>query len=203
MNRIFAAFSILAICTSSISAPCAESSYVQGLKLQEEGQEPAAYQLWDSMSPEDPEYPDALTELQKIHYRRQEWQKFFGYARFYREKVLRSDEGLKTKLRARLISLEAMALAKHCQWGPSRDLIDIALKLPQISSLSDRSELDEVRSYLELHHAYPHSNEAAGQPDKPRTLFTARVFWSLTSEQVARLSHPKNLRVVVENRCHK
>jgi hypothetical protein len=160
-----------------------------------------AYALLEKVSPDDPSFTLATVELQKIHYRTEDWQKFFAYALFYRKGVLTSREQAVQHFQARMISLEALALSKHCQWKEASDLIHSVIQSDIPMSDTDKSELQETLAYLKLQKGFAEIARARESSSKPSPFFNSSSYWNLSHEQMMRLPHPKHLRVVVKSRC--
>lgn len=166
-----------------------------------------AYGTLESVDSDTLAYRMAYLEMQKIHYRLQDWDRFFGFAQFYRKKLLPQF------FQPELISLEALALTKHCQYDASIRVIEFAKELTSIlkngkpknntilSKLyekeitrggGDKQELSRKISALEAHiksiqnlltlqDKLPGHVKANAVASKIR-LFSKDMFWSVESK---------------------
>lgn len=76
-----------------------------------------AYETLDTVPQDSLSFRIAFLEMQKVHYRQQSWDKFFGYATYYRKKLLG------TFFQPELLVLEALALVKHCQFEVASNFV--------------------------------------------------------------------------------
>ncbi len=151
----------------------------------------------------DPLFLEALTELQKIRFQRGDWEAFFGNALYYRKAFLSNHDQLQAGFRARLLSLESVALAKHCQWDQARALakasIDLGYSLPAPNA-HELSELRETLYYIELSHKFP-LLPVKPPGEEPSAFFSSSFYWKVRDQSIARIRNPDLLRVKVADRC--
>jgi len=161
-----------------------------------------AIESLEAVAVNDPAYVDALAELQKIHYAHGEWQKFFANAIFYRQRLLDNETAIKRNLRARPVSLEILALARHCLWSEATALAVLARAAAAMHRPAETAEIDKTISYLRLQHAFPEAAMTNGQSRTGSSIFSNTILWRPGSG-LRHIQHPKVLRVVVESRCAK
>lgn len=159
------------------------------------------YQELEAIGPGDPDFVDALVELQKLNFRRGDWQKFFGYALYYRKNVLGAAIG--PNFRGRLISLELLALAKHCLFDEARAIGESALSFARSRQLEDAAEIERTMSHLALTRQSPATLRAREQLTRPAPVFTSELLWQISPRQLQAVDHPRDLRVLVAGRCPK
>ena len=182
------------------SAQGAVSRFEDALVLLDRGAAREAYATLEGIPESDAEFADALVELQKLHYRRQDWNKFFAYAQFYRIKAV-SGEAARRPLRARMISLEAMALAKHCRWSTAEEVLAWGIGQKDRMGREEHDELVKAREYLRLHNQFPKSALASEDQTKLPGAFSTEQAWKLQGKMLASISHPKSLSVKLKSEC--
>lgn len=191
-------FLVLAIIALySTAATAANAAFDSALDLLRQGNTSQAYGILESIPESDSSFADALVELQKIHYRKQEWSKFFAYAQFFRHRLLQGE----LPMRARMISLESLALAKHCHWGTSQSVIQWAMQEAG-STKADRAELEETRDYLRLHSSFPHSAMAREDKKQIGAFFSKTKAWKIQAKRLNNIPHPKHLRLRLASKCN-
>jgi hypothetical protein len=181
-----------------------DTRFVAALKDLQSGKIKDAQEKLLQIKVSDPIYLDALTELQKIRFKKGEWQTFFGNALYYRKKFLSDKDVPSTFFRARLLSLESVALAKHCQWDMSRALAKASIDLGYSMSnpvANDLSELRQALYYIELSHEFQAPAKLQATP--ANGFFSSTVLWKVRGQSVAKVQNPDLLRIRVENRCGK
>jgi hypothetical protein len=165
----------------------------------EKGSIREAYEKLESIPSGHKDFSDALVELQKIHYRRQDWGKFFAYAQFYRVKTAMTDST--APLKARMISLEAMALAKHCLWEKADEILNWGIAQKDRLDDANSKELLAAREYLRLHNQFPKSALAREDTRKLPSVFSTEQAWTLQAKALRTFSHPKALTVRLKSEC--
>ncbi len=156
------------------------------------------YQRLANVRADNPGFVEALVELQKIHYRAQDWQKFFAYAMFYRKKIIAQTGSLNS----RLISLELMALSKHCR-QPEAQLIGTgALAFAREHGL-DVSEIETTLVHLHLTGLYPNTLKGKENTSRPPAVLAGELYWKIPAEELRLISEPSQLRAIVQSRCKK
>ena len=179
------------------------SPYSIALFYLEKGWTRAAISELEKVEPDDPTFLNALMELQKLHYRRQEWAKFFGYAVYYRTYFLNTPPGPQKNFRARLFSLEVLALAKHCLWNEAQDLAHSAIALAKTAEPpeAEDTEIEEIPTYLQLLQTFPELITATANPDLPDPVFRLGSYWPLSQKMFPQIRNPKVLRLTVQSKC--
>lgn len=135
------------------------------------------------------DYRTAVEELMKIFYEDQDWPRFFAYARAYRLRF-DSSERSETEL------LEALALLRHCQAAPLKDLIAQLREEKKESS----STLDRIESLAETRFRGKSASEAKLIESPLLAHFKGKAFRKLKSDQTSKFD-PAKMRVKVENLC--
>lgn len=187
---------LLLVISSSLEARAGDRAFQNAMELLRRGNTTEAYAILESIPETAPDFTDALVELQKIHYRNQDWERFFAYAQFFRHRIL---AGTLT-LRARMISLESFALAKHCQWETSQSVLNWALTETAIQSKA-HDELLETKDYLRLHSSFPHEAIRSAQGNGIGTLFSRTKAWKIQAKRLDNIPHPKYLRLHLDSQC--
>lgn len=90
-------------------------------------------------------YLARFVKQQRENYQQQSWPKFFGFARFYRERLLKEEPHW---VNADLLALEILALAKHCQWTLSEMAAQKSFLL--MASEPDRLKIRKAYQYMLL-----------------------------------------------------
>jgi hypothetical protein len=159
------------------------------------------YKRLESISTESPKFISALVELQKIHYQKGIWDKFFAYAVFYRNRSLDSEEKWKSNFNSQLISLEVLGLAKHCHWQAGYQIaqqgIMIAKKVAPPQSI-------EIENALVFYPALKSFEEIRGKQqtkEVPDSLFREMNYWKIKNDAIRWVPHPRVLKFSIENRC--
>lgn len=156
-----------------------------------------AYQLLDQIPMDAPEYQIAFLEMQKLHYRTKNWDKFFGYATYYRKNLL------KVAPNVHLMLLEILALSKHCQYDNAEKIFEAAKPyvtkdyLPQFQAIAEILNLQRI---LQGH--------VRTAPVKaPFEALTPTVHWFIPKrerEQILSdvIKNPRAVRIIVKSACH-
>lgn len=135
-----------------------------------------------------PNWHQILEAQQKAYYQEYKLDSFFGLSFFLRE-----NQSLKTSLplksKDQIISLEALALAKLCQYEKANDLIN--QYWDELKALKN-NKISKVKSLISLQGA-PKISEHKSSSSRPQ--------WKLSPSQFAHLNHPKNLKRLIKNLC--
>ena len=178
----------------------AVSPFDEALRLIDSGRTRDAYNKLESIPFGEQQFVDALIELQKMHYRHQQWQKFFAYAQFYRYRTV--TDTAHVELKARMISLEVMALTKHCHWRTAQEVLGWALSQRGRLSAADFRELVETGEYIRLHNQFPRTATATSDLKKiANAAFSNVQVWKIKGKSMASISHPKYLSVKLKSEC--
>lgn len=183
-------------------AQAAETSFQQALVFLNAGQIDEGYSSLDAVGADDAEFVPALVEMQKVHYRRGEWQKFFAFAQFYRKKLLKDEQLTRRNFNERLFSLEIMALAKHCLWNEARGVGQRGLELARaVGARGD--EIAETMAQYRLIEEFPKAIAGKEDSRRPAPVFSKELLWPVSGRQFELIDHPRKLRLVVKSRCDK
>jgi len=164
------------------------------------------YSLLEQISPESSDFLPTLEELQKIHYKNKEWNRFFSYAIFYRNNYL-NDQGASKKeenFRPKMLSLEILALGKQCQWDEAFRVANFAIQYGKTHSISKdkMKEIHHAFSLLQIQHVYPKVTDAKIGSEVSGSIFKETQAWPIHSSRVLpKIKHPKVLRLQLENLC--
>ncbi len=191
---------LFSLFSSSLSYSSQEVSSFQWAKnLIAQGKEHEAYSLLDQIPVQDSEFLSALLELQKIHYTQNEWDKFFAYSIFYRQRYLTQPP---FRLVSTLLSLEVLALSKQCLWEEALSLVEFGIDKSQ--SLKDKKSLEELEqaaAVLKLHHSFPKLRNEKKGSDVPHGVLRSDLYWPIRANLIDTVQHPRFLRLKIENRC--
>lgn len=174
-------------------------AFERSLELLASGHNREAYENLNGIEMSAPDFSKALTEAQKIHYRHQDWSKFFAYAQFYRLRY--AEAHVKEPLSARPIALEAMALAKHCLWNTADEVLAWAESKRERFSASEWNEIEDTRDILLLHASFPKTARAREDAGKTKAIFSREHAWKLQAKALAAINHPKSLSVRLKSEC--
>lgn len=187
--------------------------------------------ILQSVNVETSAFRSAYLEVQKIHYRREAWDYFFGYATFYRKNLMQAF------FLPELLTLEALALTKHCQFDAASRAIFLGQEISKelrkgesssysaISALFRRetrrsggvlnftssldrfdTQLKSVENLLILQSKVP-GKINSNQVTSNIKAFSKDLFWNI-DQPTARsqilekaVRSPQNIRVYVPNLC--
>ena len=137
----------------------------------------------------------ALVELQKINYKENQWDRFFGLALYYRNLVLSSSKERGKNFRQNPLVLEILALIRHCRFKESQKIKDWSLKLAQ-SLNTDSSYIKKTAPFFKL------KKLVGDQKIGPQNSLDEQIHsWPLKKHQLKWVDNPKNLRVKVKSQC--
>ena len=177
----------------------AESLYHQATAELDNGNYLNAYNLLETIPATDSNFEKAVAILQRHFYRSEQWQKFFAYAKFYRQRLLSHTQNI--HFDANLISLESIALAKHCYWQEASSIINWSLEHAKIEPRAVKL-LNEAKAIIDLQKDFSLKELEAKEDQKTISpVFTETQTWKLESAQLANISHPRLLRVKLRSRC--
>lgn len=190
---------ILALFCCGFEARAEVRPFQAALIAIDSGDRHGAYKLLENIPSSDPDFASAVGEIQKLHYRHQDWRKFFAYAQFYRLKYL-SEEA--RPVSGRLIALEAMALAKHCRWSNADGILAWAQSQRRRMTQDDWSEVEAAGHFVDLQRKVPGAATAAHEDQKKvAAAFTREQAWKIEAKALAAIGHPKVLSVNVKSEC--
>lgn len=166
------------------------ASFTEGVHLFQSGKLGLAKKNLDQVDVSSRNWVVAAEELQKIHYQTQNWSTFFGYAIFYRNSL--TDDKRTVRFSQRLLTLEVLALARHCHFETAQEIADWAIAEGQ----RIKSPTNEIEKAYLLLGFKPKTSAETNLGDQNNKI-NRRVF----NRQVPLLTHPLNLRVKVRNHC--
>lgn len=194
-------FIALLLTTPAFSSAENETPYQKALGLLRQGKSAEAYPLLESISLDSEESKLSLVELQKLHYQRQEWDKFFAYAVFYRQKLLADPSLWQKNFSSRMISLEILALTKQCQWESAHQVGQLGLKIAQTLQSPEIAEIEHALVYLPPLQKLKNIQGPPKETSIPHSIQRRTRYWPIQTKTLSAIEHPKFLRLKVENRC--
>lgn len=145
-----------------------------------------------------PQYLQVLTKIQQVLYKKQNWDKFFAYALYYRSQYLNSKGDFKLHWREEIVSLELFALAKLCHWDAVKSLVEkLKMKVSQYG-LESEIQFQKIATQAQLLLDYRYSTASSPSIQKKSQELQ---LWPIPDNFISKISHPKNLRLKVENKC--
>jgi hypothetical protein len=121
---------------------------------------------------------------QKDLYRKEAWDQFFGYAVFFHFHP-------EIRVPTETAVLEALALAKHCQFAFARHVL-------AKNNHRFKSRTLELIELLEKIQAIDVSSKTV---ERTPRVFSKAVYWPISSNVASKVDQPEMLRVRIENRC--
>lgn len=198
----FVAFFGFVVSVGATGALSAQNSpYVQGLLELKEHHLDKALNRFDEVTLESSEFVPSLLEAQRILYQKQEWEKFFGRAIFYRNRFLNSGSIEKQNFREELIALEAMALIRFCRWDDAAAVLKQGVKMSKSLGTSGEGWLDQAQSFLSAFKNYPDIKSTQRDVQNPSSVFNTTQYWAVSKDLLKHVSHPRNLRLNVKSLC--
>ena len=174
---------------------------------------PEALVQLQSLEIRSPHYPVAFSETQKALYKNAQWDLFFAYAQYYRKNLM------PLFFDPNLVTLEALALAKHCQFKPALEISEGIsgvltllkkekdqkfLSQPQLNRASVTA--DEALALIQVQAAIP-GNVDTKEKDRKVSAFSRNLLWKIRNEESRStiikqtIRTPRRLRVYVQNKC--
>jgi hypothetical protein len=208
MSRWFLVLSIAAVPYLATAADSSAShrQLTEALGLLEQNKVTEAYSALEKIPMSAQEYPLAFAEMQKIHYRTSAWDKFFGFARFYRTQLSRDF------FDPDLLLLEALALTKHCQFAPAQSVLKIARDwtTKRMTGAQAEMALQRVSAAEDLFLLQAKLKGNVNTEAKKSSLhaFSTTKLWRIPPREAGAVVHsaiknPEMLRVYVRNSCDK
>lgn len=136
----------------------------------------------------------ALLEIQKINYIEKDWDRFFGLASYYRKKLLYSPEMATKNFKQEMLTLEILALIRHCRYPEASQVIEWSLALAENIKKSS-SKIKKTIYFLKL-------KTQTGDEKVKRTDWEKQInLWPVDPKNINRLDNPKYLRMKVDSKC--
>lgn len=173
----------------------------EALELLQKNKDQEAAEILETIPMESTEFIDALTELEKIYYRRENWQRFFSYATFYRKHFLSDENRTRTFFNSNLLALEVLALSRHCLWDAAQKIALSSLNSAKKLDIPSTESLKKAIDFLGLQHTFPEAHPGKEDRHRPKAIFSKELIWELQPGQILQVAHPKFLRIRVESRC--
>jgi len=186
------------------------SDFQKGLLLLKEGKPSEAYSLLEAIPENSKSFVPAILEMQKIHYQRQQWDRFFAYANFYRQWLthraagdltLQSGGYLLENFSARMFALEVMALGKHCLWEAAADVGRVGIETARQLQLPAPPEIEKALLYLTPLKKIKELQKPPQSTSLPSSIHSHTHYWPIHQRTLLSVAHPKFLRFKVESRC--
>ncbi len=193
----------MTIVFSEPPSEAAKPSVQEGVRLAKAGDYEAALSIFEKVSKDDPTFVRALGEIEKIHYRRRDWNRFFAYAFYYQERFVGRPGMREGEFSAPTLALEVLALVRHCYKQKAIEKLTTAYRLASTMGVGSTPELALARSYLELAKILPKTMDPVTDTRHlPRGAFQKTLLWNLDRKSaIDRIDHPRVLRIEVKNRC--
>ncbi len=135
-----------------------------------------------------PNLKTGIEELMKIHYRDQNWDRFFAYAQYYR---LRYSPRERTEVQL----LEPLALLRHCQTRALPNVLaQIKADKPEL-----RSHIERIQALAETRFKGKKANTV--KHESPLAAHFEGQFLRKASHDKILKANPHKLRIHVENQC--
>lgn len=155
-----------------------------------------AYKALDQIEMTAPEYQIAFLEMQKVHYRQKNWDKFFGYATYYRKNMLKAAPNVHHML------LEILALSKHCQYDAAEKIFAAASEYVTKDYLSQYKAIADILNLQRELDGHVRTSPVKA----PFEVLTPTVHWYIPEANRAALmsgavKSPRGIRVVVKSAC--
>lgn len=143
-----------------------------------------------------------LFNEQKRYYKDENWGRLFFNAQFYRKNYLSNTSQIKNNFSMNLLTIEALALGKHCQWQVMDELLSEIQRLEKINS-GKSSKSKELRKELALFKEYTLAkpNKKSDQNKSSNWKLPKKLRWRLPINAMASIDRPENAIIKVKNRC--
>lgn len=160
-----------------------------------------SYLELENISEESPVFVDALLELQKIHFKTQNWDRFFSYSLFYRKKIMADEKDWQTNFRGRFYALEILALAKHCMTDMAEKVAVEGILIAKKLNSPERTSLEDTLIFVSPLKTLPQVRGTIDAIHIPESVFKETNHWPIQARYLQEVRHPKVLRVKVKSRC--
>lgn len=175
----------------------AYESLNDGVKANLAGQTKVALQLYSTYDVGSPEFFVAINEIQKTHYRKKNWQRFFAIASYLR---LQWQKKALSSLPIESSALEVLGLARHCLYEHAYKVAEFYMPIFE-NNLKNKNILQEAIKRVRLKQKYEIEN-ATSNTHKPPSVFIKSIsYWKVPSQKITHLKNPKDLRMIVEDQC--
>ena len=173
------------------------SAFAKGQVLFHAGKTAPARARFEQLNYGDNHFIPALLEIQKINYINQDWDRFFGLAVYYRTVLLSAYPRVVKNFHQDLLTMEILALLRHCRFEDSRKIINWSLRLAR-DIQKDSSRIKEAVRFFNLKTLV--GDRTADKKDSSGWK-NQLYFWPLSHSQLFMLDNPKNLKVRVKSQC--
>lgn len=160
-----------------------------------------SYQELEQVEAHSPQFPDALLELQKIHFKNQNWDQFFAYALFYRRNVMADQKSWEKNFRSRLYSLEILALSKHCLTEAAESVYQEGLAVAAQIKSKETVEIENAAIFAPPLKTFSQVRGTVQPISIPESILKQTNYWPIQNKFLQAVRHPKVLRVHVKSRC--
>ena len=170
--------------------------FEKGLSLFQKGHLRQARAVFENINRGDTHFVPALVELQKINYKENQWDRFFGLALYYRNFLLSSPESVRKNFKQNPLALEILALIRHCRFKESKKIKEWSLNMAQTIN-KNPSKIKKTSSFFKLKKLVGDQN----QNQKAKDLKEQISLWPLKKQELKWVDNPRNLRVKVKSQC--
>ncbi len=174
----------------------AQARFSKGVGLFQKGQLTSARNQLETLNYGDAYFVSGLLEIQKINYINNDWDRFFGLAVYYRNVLLSDDKRSSYHFRQEFLTLEALALLRHCRFQDSKKVMNFSLTLAKRIK-KDSSKIKKVNYFLSLDKLLGIQNQDKNVNWQDQIYY----WWPLDVSYLKQIDNPKNLRVKVNSQC--
>ena len=172
------------------------SVFLRGVDLFQKGELTAARDQFETLNYGEPDFVSGLMEIQKINYIHKDWDRFFGLAVYYRRVLLSNDKLSVSYFRQDLLTLEILALFRHCRFQDSGKIIKWSLALAKRIK-KNSSKIKQTKDFLSLSKLFDTQSQ-----HKTKVKWKNQIYWwPLDISQLKQLGNPKNLRIRMDSQC--
>ena len=171
-------------------------AFVKGVDLFQAGKLNEARGQFEMLNRGDKYFILGLLEIQKINYIKNDWDRFFGLAVYYRNVLLSSHEMFIRNFQQELLTLEVLALIRHCRFYESGQLIKWGMELAE-KIKKDYSKIKKTIYFFNLKTLIGDQEQNQNKGDWRERIY----LWPLYPNQLRWLDNPKHLRVKVDSQC--
>ena len=179
------------------SKTLAFSRYHQGLTFLKNGDKASAMTQFNGVPHGTIYFVKAINELSKLYFKENNWGKFFGHTFYYRNYLLSNKT--QSNFNENILSLEALALAKHCRYKEANSLIFNSLTLAKKIGRTG-AKLLKVKDQIKLLQEFDLLDKVS-KKKKISNLQKLKFRWQLKEKILLKLKSPKDLHLDIKSQC--
>lgn len=170
--------------------------FTKGVKLFHKKKLIVARKQFEKLNLGDKDFFSALLEIQKINYIKNNWDRFFGLAIYYRSQLNFAHKISFKNYKQELLVLEILALIRHCQFTESKKLIKWSIALAK----------KHKQPFFKIKKTIYFMNLKALIKNKKKETKTLKFknqinIWNIKSHQLNLLDNPKHVNMKVIDQC--